>query len=95
MELIKSEENSILDDHLSLLLNKIAPLATDRENKIRKLANSIFSTIVKQVCLFGNFFHCLKWDLDKKKIWISQYKNCVFKSAILQEQVLVSFGNFR
>ena len=56
MELIKSEENSILDDHLSLLLNKIAPLATDRENKIRKLANSIFSTIVKQVCLDVNFF---------------------------------------
>jgi hypothetical protein len=38
-----------LEDHLSLLLNKIAPMATDRESKIRKLANSIFSTIVKQV----------------------------------------------
>ncbi len=49
MELIKNNESAILEDHLSFLLNKIAPMATDRESKIRKLANSIFSTIVKQV----------------------------------------------
>ena len=67
MELIKSEENSILDDHLSLLLNKIAPLATDRENKIRKLANTIFSTIVKQVCV-GVSLVILRWDMKKKQI---------------------------
>jgi len=49
MELVKNEDSRILEDHLSILLNKIAPLATDREKKIRKLANSIFSTIIKQV----------------------------------------------
>ena len=50
MELIKGEESSsILEEHLSLLMNKIAPMVTDRERKIRKLANTIFSTILKQV----------------------------------------------
>jgi hypothetical protein len=52
MELVKGEESvSILDEHLSLLLSRIAPMATDRESKIRKLSNNIFSAIVKQVNL--------------------------------------------
>jgi len=52
MELIKGEESaSMLEDHLSLLMNKIAPMVTDRESKIRKMANTIFSSILKQVNL--------------------------------------------
>jgi hypothetical protein len=52
MELVKGESSSsILEDHLSLLMNKVAPMITDRESKIRKMANTIFAAIVKQVGL--------------------------------------------
>jgi hypothetical protein len=61
MELIKGEESSsILEDHLSLLMTKIAPMIADRESKIRKLANSIFGAIVRQVRFCQHPNTCLK-----------------------------------